>query len=294
MEFDFEKFGIALVGIVIVFLVATRLTPFLLGSAARMIGAGRGSVRTETAPEARPTPRPATVAAATGFSREAVDAAGGDWEEASKVNSLLARLEDRRRRHVGREGDLLRSQVAWKLAAFAQAALQRTLALAGTSTRLWNQRSVEGAVLCSRSVVESAAVLADVAQSLGRLGEAGDLAGLDVLVTRLGFGDALGGGTARPAVALSELIDACDRTAPGTRARYDILAGLAGPVALGQVRLAGDLDKSGTSVTFSDTAMFERGVLNQVAGGLQALAVVETALAGIDALLPRVLELDKG
>jgi hypothetical protein len=292
MDMDYEKLGIGLAVIVVFFFLATRLPPMLMGGAAKMMGAGRRSNAAADEPQSSPAPRAAgksDVAGRSevpGFAREAVDAVEGDWEEISKVNALVAQLEARKQRVVAREGALLRSKVAWKIAAFEQAALQRTTALAAGSVRLWNLRSVAGAVLCSRSVIECAAVLLDAERELGRLAEAGDLAGIDALVMRLGFGGAAG-----PA-DLPGLIDACDRQAPGTRARYDILAGLSDAGSLGQVGLAGDLDKSGTAVTFSDTAMFERGLLNQVAGGLQALAVAETALAGIDALIPRVVELD--
>jgi hypothetical protein len=214
------------------------------------------------------------------------------------VNTLLAQLEARQRPVVAREGDLLRSKVAWKIVAFEQAALLRTLTLADGAVRLWNLRSVAGAVLCSRAVVETAAVLLDVAQELGRLGAAGDLAAIDALLMRRAFGSAVDGASAAAgapgAADLARLIDAADRQAPGTRARYDILAGLSDPAALGQVRMAGEIDKSGTTVTFSAMAMFERGLLNQVAGGLQALAVVEAALGDIAAVLPRVVERDEG
>lgn len=294
MSFDYEKMGIALVGIAIFFLVATRVAPWLLGSAASMLTSSGGAAAPGAGQERRPAPRPARRSD-TGFAREAVDAVDGDWAEIEAVNDLLARLDARRQARVAREGDLLRSQVAWKVAAFAQAALHRVVALAAGSTQLWNLRNAAGAVECSRAVVEGASALLDVAAALGRLGEAGDVAGIDALVTRLGFADPLGGGgPARSKTDPAKLIDACDREAPGTRARYDILANLADPEALGQVRMAGDVDRSGTAVTFPDAAMFERGVLSQVAGGLQALAVVETALSRIDALLPLVAGLEKG
>jgi hypothetical protein len=308
MDMDYEKVGFGLIGIIVFFILATRLPPILMGGMARMMGAGRRSdaadeperpaPRTARAPAARAPAARAPASDAPGFAREAVDAVDGDWDEISKVNTLLTALDARKQPVVAREGELLRSKLAWKIVAFEQAALQRVLALADGAVQLWNLRSVAGAVLCSRAVVETAAVLLDIARELGRRSAAGDLAAIDALLMQRAFGTALASlgdaaGTP-PAVDLAGLIDAADREAPGTRARYDILVGLSAPDGLGQVRMAGEIDKSGTTVTFSETALFERGLLNQVAGGLQTLAVVQTALAEITALLPQVVARDEG
>jgi hypothetical protein len=297
MDMDYEKLGYGLLGIVIFYFAATRLPPLLMGKAAKMMGASRGTAAADE-PESRPAPRQARSAAApasaVGFTREAVDAVDGDWDEIARVNAQLASLQARQRPVVAREGELLRSKVAWKIVAFEQAALQRVLALADGAVRLWNLRSVAGAVLCARSVMETSAALLDVAHEVGRLAAAGDVAAIDALLTRRAFGAEMGGLTVAPRAAdLVRLIDTADRQAPGTRARYDILAGLTGPDAVGLVRMEGEIDKSGTTVTFSSTAMFERGLLNQVAGGLQALAVADAALAELTAALTRVVELDQ-
>ena len=109
-----------------------------------MMGAGRRSRAADGEPEHRPAPRAAGRSDVPGFAREAVDAVEGDWDEISRINATVAQLADRKRRVVAREGDLLRSRVAWKVVAFEQAALQRVLALAGGTVRLWNLRSVRG------------------------------------------------------------------------------------------------------------------------------------------------------
>ena len=227
----------------------------------------------------------APVAAEAGFDRGAVEAVGGDWEEAARLNAVLAGLAAQRQGSVARDG-AQRGRVAWKLAVFRQAALHQLVALAQGSAANWNARQVQAAALCARALLEAVAELQGAAAQLQRLGEAGDLAALDALLMARSFALPLDGPVGAAA------FDPARLEAGAARADYDALSGLCGPAALGQYRVFGELDKAGTAVTFAPGAGFERGVLGHVLGGVAVLAPAEAALRGLAELQGRLAALE--
>ena len=241
------------------------------------------------APATRAAPA-AAVAPGGGFDRAAVAAVEGDWEEAARLNAVLAGLQALRQGRVAREG-ALRTRAAWKVAVFSQAALYRVVALAAGSATDWNVRNVLGAALQARGVLEATALLADFDRRLQSLSSAGDLAGIEALVTERGFASPLDG----PAGAGTQpgfdpaLINGFDAVA---RAHYDALAGLCEAGALGQFRVFGELEKAGTAVTFSADSGFERGLFGHVLGGVAAIVATEAALRAIEEKLPAVAALE--
>jgi hypothetical protein len=294
MALDFEKIGIYLAVITVGYIGWRLLNPFIFSSMARAIGADK--VTPLPSADMRPDPRSAVrvaaaVAAGIGFDRRAVTAVDGDWEEAARLNAVLAGLQARREAVLAREG-ALRARVAWKVAVFRQAALYRLVALAATAAADWNARNVLGAALAARGLLEATALLQDFERRLQRLTGDGDLAGLDALVTERGFASPVDGAAGAGA---SRGIDRAliDAGADGSaRAHYDALSGLCDAGALGQYRVFGELDKAGTAVTFSADAGFEHGLFGHVLGGFAALVPAEAALRAIEEALPRVAALE--
>lgn len=301
MAWDFEKLGIGLAVIFVGYFVWRLALPFAFSMLGRLMGANRvvplASADLRPDPRAATAPAPATrtapvaaVATAGGFDRLAVEAVEGDWAEAARLNTVLAGLQGMRQGRVAREG-ALRARAAWKVAVFRQAALYRLVALAAGSAADWNARNVLGAALQARGVLEATALLADFDRRLQSLSSAGDLAGIDALVTARGFASPLDG----PAGAGTQpgfdpaLIDGFDAAA---RVHYDALAGLCDAAALGQYRVFGELEKAGTAVTFSADSGFERGLFDHVLGGVAALVAAEAALRAIEATLPAVAALE--
>lgn len=301
MELDFEKIGIYVAVIVVGYIGWRLLNPFVFSSIARAMGAHK--VTPLPSADLRPDPRtevraPAAgrteaVPAAGGFDRRAVTAVGGEWEAVAPLNATLAGLQAQRQAVVAREGGL-RTKITWKLAVFRQAALYRVVALAAGAAANWNAGNVLGAALAARALLEATALLQDFEQRLQRLAGAGDLAGIDALVTERGFAspiDGLAGAVAAPAPDLA-LIDAGRGAAGSARAHYDALSGLCDASALGQYRVFGEFDKAGTAVTFSAQAGLERGLLGHVLGCIGALLPAEAALRAIEEALPRVAALE--
>ena len=200
MTLDFVKIGIYLAVVTVGYFVWRLVLPFVFSGIGRALGAHKmvplPSADLRDDPRAlaalRAPPASAAAAARGGFDRAAVVSVGGDWEEAARLNAMLAGLSTQRQTRVAREG-ALRSRVAWKVAVFRQAALYRLVALAAGSAADWNVRNVLGAALQARGVLEAAALLADFDRRLQGLSSAGDLAGIDALVTERGFASPLDG-----------------------------------------------------------------------------------------------------
>jgi hypothetical protein len=281
------RIGIFLAVLGVAYILWRLLNPFIFSALAHAIGAHK----MEPLPSAdmRPDPRAAlrvasaAAPAGRGFDRQAVTSVGGDWETAARLNTVLARVQARRQPVVAREG-ALRTRIAWKLAVFRQAALFRIVALAAATTNDWNARNVLGAALAARGLLEATALLQDFERRLQLLAGETDLAGIDALVTERGFASPLDGGATAgtdPAL-LPALIDAIAAPDGSARADYDALSGLCDAGALGQYRVFGELDKAGTTVTFSAEAGYERGLFGHVLGSFGVLEAAEAALQAIE------------
>ena len=305
MAIEWEKLGIGVAVIAVGYVVWRIALPYIFSGLGRAMGAHlvvplpsadlREDPRQLAAAAAAAASRPAGVVAPVvavapvagtgpGFDRQAVAAVGGDWEAAARLNAVLTGLAGLRQPRVAREG-ALRGRVAWKVAVFRQAALYRVVDLATGSAANWNARNVLGAAAQARGLLEAAALLADFDRRLTQLSGAGDLAGIDALVTQRGFANPIDG----PAEAASfdpALLDGA------ARAEHAALSGLVDAAALGQYRGFGELDKAGTAVTFSAGSGFELGVFGHVLGGFAALAAAEAALQAIEEKLPAVAALE--
>lgn len=294
MAWEWEKLGIGAAVIAAIFVGWRLALPYVFSALGRAIGADKAvplaSADLREDPRAaatRAAPVAATAAALrAGFERPAVLAVGGEWDEAAKLNVVLAGLAVQRQRLVAREG-ALRGRVAWKLAVFRQAALHRLVALALGTAANWNTRNVLGAAFQARGVLEAAALLAEFDRRLQALSGAGDLAGIDALVTAWGFASPLDA-PAAPAPGFDPAL----LTDTAARAQHEALSALLAAASLGQYRAFGELDKAGTAVTFSADAGYERGVFGHVLGGFAGLVPAEASLRAIDEKLPAVAALE--
>jgi hypothetical protein len=303
---EYEKIGLFALGLAVFVFLAPKALSFALGSAAGAMVTGTkkdwadrpgrqpGDLERLAAAAAAAAP---VASGAEGFSRAAVDAAGGDWEAASDNNAVLARLQARRRDVVAREGGPLRAKVAWKVAVFEQAVLYRVVLLAEGAAQAWNAGNPFASAFCARGLLAAAAGLAASAARLRTLVEAGDLGAIDNFIMDAGFANALEG-TGDPSSQASDthlagLITAAEPTIRGIRARYDALTALCDPAAIGQSRFFATLDKTGTEARFSASESLDKVILSQILSGVGVLAAVEGLLSGIDALLPRVADLSQ-
>ena len=94
-----------------------------------------------------------------GFEKTAVTEVDGDWAVAEQFNLALEQLANRRREHIQVEGQYARSEIASKVATYAEAMRHRTVALADGAAKNWNGGSTLCAALCARAVVETVAHL---------------------------------------------------------------------------------------------------------------------------------------
>ncbi|CAH2600559.1 conserved protein of unknown function [Rhodovastum atsumiense] len=303
MEFygyEIPKTAIFVVVLVVLFFAVTRLMPLAFSSAARMLGvadqppgmAPRRSRRTAVIPTVLPAKAPAVA-----FGRADVVDAGADWPAIQELNAVFARLQARRKPTLPREGDLLKSKAAWKLAVFEQAILHRILALVSGTTALWDARNPLGAALCARSLLESGAIVLEIERQIRRLLGRGDLAGIDACLTERGFASNPDGWIEQARKArgpdLLKMIDEAEKVSPGARFYYDRLCEIAAPEATGQHAVFGSLDKNGTSATFSEDESLEPSTFLLILGAAKIVAAVETAVTGLDEIAQKTVELEK-
>jgi hypothetical protein len=101
-------------------------------------------------------------------------------EDLARINGSLDRLSALRSTQVKQSG-VLRSRVAWRLAAYREVLLFRTVALTNSIAAAWNSRNTLAAFLSARALMETIAVLVEYEARVAVLLAKKDIAGLEAL-----------------------------------------------------------------------------------------------------------------
>ena len=230
-----------------------------------------------------------------GFDQKAVEAVGEDWPDIEEFNQTLERLRKRRLSSIRPEGVAAESKVVWKISSFIQVVLYRIVMLADGCADAWNARNVLAALLCSRAIMETSAVILDFEIQLKRFCGDSNFSAIDDLVMNRTFStrqeDWHKEGSGLAAVSVLTLIDKMDKTIEGARQHYDFLSEMCHPNSMGHNFMFGKLDTQTAVVCLSDQAPFTRAFSDHVFGGFILIGIFELSLDRIDKLLPRVLEL---
>ncbi len=278
----YEKLGLFALGMVIFVVVAPKAMAFFMGSVASIATLSRPTIGGAAPRQPERCAAERSAATELGFGRAAVESVGGDWQAASEINAELVRLQQRRMPSIIRAGDTPHARLAWKIAVASQAALYRLVALADAATTLWNFRNPLGAIVTATSLLENTAAFAAYEQHLTKLVASSDLPALDAYVMQSAFANALDGTAAAQDTKAGTAIDFLPDAAQATYAR---LASMASTATLTNYRMFGTLDKTDTSVAFSDAESFDKAVLEQLMAAIGVIETLTDRFAAIDAVL---------
>jgi hypothetical protein len=262
---------------------------------AGMATIGSGS-KSDSAKPRRPASTGPAAAASVAFDRGIVVASGADWEDIQALNAVLETLEGRKKATLLRQGDLQASKGAWWLVLFEQAILHRILTLVSGAITLWDARNPVGAALSARSLLESGAVVLQMERQLSLLAASGRLADIDAYVADRAFSQPGGwieqARKTRP-VDVPHVIDEADRVSLGVRFCYDRLSEFAAPEAVGQHAVFGAIDKTGTSAEFRDDESLDPSTFRLILDATRIVVPVAAALEAMDALVLKVVAVEK-
>jgi len=232
----------------------------------------------------------------TGFQRKAIEAAGGSWQNAKKFNDILERLTTECIPAVEWVGDLAKSTIAWKLAVYRVSLVYRGVALGQATAQLWNSRNAVVALLTARAMMETGAILRDFTDTCEVAYEAEDLKTLNKAADAAFFATRRSQVWDRPfppAKNVLTVIDKMKKFVPEVRAHYDMLSEYAHPNHSGHFGAFGSLDPTTGRVDFSETGLFNSGMLSHVLAGAFLLGFIEIDADRLQRLIPKVAELQQ-
>lgn len=210
-------------------------------------------------------------------------------------NACIARLNEERAVEINISGPFLKSKIAWKLATYQHALLHRVVALADGVAVNWNGRSVLGAMLCARALMETIAVLSFVERSAAALYEREDLGGLDGLSQNGTF-------ATRDEALLKEFPESKatniltyvkrfdEKVLPGFGEHYDRLSERCHPNASGHYFMFAKLDRDEGRTSYSDDAAPQRHA-GLILAALAVIPLVESMNARMNALVMKIADL---
>ncbi|MGJ5206371.1 hypothetical protein [Bradyrhizobium sp. HKCCYLR20261] len=209
-------------------------------------------------------------------------------EAVEEWNACIARLNEARAVEINIAGPFLRSRIAWKLATYQHALLHRVVALADGVAVNWNGRSVLGAMLCARALMETIAVFSFVERSAAALYEREDLGGLDAIGQNGTF-------ATRDEALLKEFPESKatniltyvkrfdEEVLPGFGEHYDRLSERCHPNTSGHYFMFATLNRNEGRINYSDDAAPQRS------SGLILAALAVTPF--VESLHPRMSDL---
>jgi hypothetical protein len=234
-----------------------------------------------------------------GFNREAVEAAGQDWAAVETFNKILGHLKERKLPVVKKEGDAAGSHAAWKIRAFQQGVLYRTVMLADGCADAWHAGNILASLLCARALIETAALFNDFEKKLSKLCEQGNLHGIDVLILKTALA------TRQPelpqevkATSVLTLILKLDKKLGGKKdagvfKHYEFISEFCHPNSSGTLQLFQEIDEATSTFTLFDKPPRQKPLLSFVLGGFMLVTLIADSLNKIENLLPKVLELSE-
>ena len=228
------------------------------------------------------------------FTRETFEAAGGDWQAASKCNDEMDTLQNQRVSVLRLSGDLIRSKIAWKFAVLRQSLTYRLVDLSDATVAQWQEGNSLACIVLARSFLETVAVIHSVAGSARKALEERDLAALDRQAMRYSFGgrhpywqfDDIG----NPINVLTALNHLSQEIAP-VRDFYERISEIAHPNSQGTHQFYSDVDKETVEVTFSREKRDRGAILPHLMAALTGLPWSLVKLAEIDAMISQIADL---
>lgn len=231
----------------------------------------------------------------SGFAREAVEAAGADWDSAETFNRMLERLSAQCESSVDRAGDLARSKVAWKLCNYRLAMIYRGTLLGEAAAELWNARNVIGSVLASRALMETGAVFRDFVEKCQGAYEKQDVPELNRIADSSTFTtkkeEWLPTGMSPATNILTSISKLDKKFVRGIARHYENLSEFCHPNYSGTFAAFAQIDYDSGRVSFSKMTGFNAGMFSHVLAAGLILGVIERDAKRLQELIPQVAAL---
>ena len=230
-----------------------------------------------------------------GFEKPAVTEVDGDWAAAEQFNLALEQLANRRREHIQVEGQYARSEIASKVATYAEAMLHRTVALADGAAKNWNGGSTLCAALCARAVVETVAQLFYVKNGVSVALKAQELSHIDRIVEQGTFAtrldDHLKESPELKAQRITTWLDKLERELPGVRRYYNYLSDVVHPSYVGTFQLFASLDSATGTVSFAESKKRDKNTLEAILRPLMLIVLAKECFEQFDGFIEQVADL---
>jgi hypothetical protein len=233
-----------------------------------------------------------------GFMREAVEAVGGDWADAEKLN---AGLEDLRATQVGvidpRDPEIWPAKVAWAIVVIEQAMIHRAVMLADGCADTWNSRNVLTSVLAARGLLETIAAMWEFEVALRKRVKDGQMKPLYEAVMRRTFGTRLEGwiadGAGFKAIHINDALRALEEDLEGTMNHYDHISEMCHPNSLGHHQMFTTTEKPSGIVRFNPQQGWNARLYHHITATFFLLQLAPGVSKRIHEMLPRIVEISE-
>lgn len=219
------------------------------------------------------------------FTKELVDTAGGDWNDARMCNENMDTLAGQRVPTIELSGDLLRSKIAWKFTVLRQSLTYRLVDLGDAAISQWQEGNTLACIVLGRSFFETVAIVHSIAVSARKALDARDLGSLDKLAMQVSFGgrhpDWTSDGFGK-AISVLTALDHLGGELPNARDFYERISELAHPNSQGTDQFYSTIDKKEIKVSLS----------RHKRGRTQILPHLMAVLVGVPWSLQKLAELD--
>lgn len=180
-----------------------------------------------------------------------------DVEEIEFLNEIITDLERFKIEEIQVEGHFEKSKLAWKVAILNQALIRRLCEFSNSCTLTWNSTQYVPSLTLARCIIETAAVLSDLDDSIQKcLGEE-DLESIDTIIMNRTFSTRLEnifkGDKRYKAINILTLVQKLDKKLEGVFKIYENLSEIAHPNHLGHFQSFADLNTENGTVAFGKT-----------------------------------------
>lgn len=228
-----------------------------------------------------------------------------EWDkhrsDVEDIVATLERLRERRVDSVTAAGPPIKPKIVWKIEAYLQGQLYRSVALGDGVCDAWDRGNPLVAVILARSIVETLAEIWAFKSSLEKAVSAKSLDAIDTIAFEHTFQSRWKGWDRDlmvPTPNILTLIDKLDaeflNDPKGKKMRgiYEFLSEFAHPNWPGAAGLFGNFDTEGIRVDFNPTRP-KKWTIVHIISGAGALRVVEHCIYKVELLIPEISDISK-
>jgi hypothetical protein len=222
---------------------------------------------------------------------------GDDGRDDGKITDALVALRKRLVKEITTEEIAATPKMVWKITSTFQCLIRRTIEAADGMRTAWNAGNLLTAITMGRSLIETGAIVRNLADGIKKAVETRDVDVLDEAVMHAGFAtrdDAML--AERPEYKATNIITMVERMdkslfgdkTPRLRGSYDFLSEFAHPNHFGILGLYSKTVASEYRVEFGNAAEKKHTILPNLRVTTSMIWLVELAAKDIDKLVPQI------